>query len=141
MSSTGLSSIDKTVNLTNQWLNELMELLSWHDKQKTYHALGAVLHALRDRLTLAEVAALGSQLPLLVRGIYYDGWQPIHKPVRDRKRAAFLAHITAAFPDDQQLDAENVVWSVFQVLSKHISPGLVQNVQAVLPLELRGLWT
>ena len=100
-----------------------------------------VLHALRDRLTLAEVAALGAQMPLLVRGLYYEGWQPNDKPLRERKKSEFLAHVSAAFPNDREIDPENVVWSVFQLLTKHISSGMIKNVQAVLPAELRTMWT
>ena len=68
MSSTGLDVFDKTLQTTHQWLDDLMEELG-PDRQVAWHALGAVLRALRDRLPLGLAAHLGSQLPILVRGV------------------------------------------------------------------------
>jgi hypothetical protein len=62
--------------MTNSWLKELMELMGWEDRHRAYHALRVVLHALRDHLTIDEVVTLGAQLPMLVRGFYYEGWHP-----------------------------------------------------------------
>jgi uncharacterized protein (DUF2267 family) len=31
-----------------------------------------VLHALRDRLTVEEASDLAAQLPMLIRGLYYE---------------------------------------------------------------------
>lgn len=45
-----------------------MEELDWQDRHAAYLALRATLHALRDRLTVEEVAELGAQLPMLIRG-------------------------------------------------------------------------
>jgi uncharacterized protein (DUF2267 family) len=70
MSATGLEVFDKTVHTTNAWLKEIMEATGL-DRRRAYRALAAVLHALRDRLTVDEVAQLGAQLPILVRGLYY----------------------------------------------------------------------
>ena len=46
--------------------------------------------------TVNEVAALGVQLPMLVRGFYYEGWKPADKPLRERKKETFLTHISEA---------------------------------------------
>ena len=86
MSTTGLKTFDSTVQLTNAWLNELAEDQGGRDHSRAYQALRAVLQALRDRLTVEEVAALGAQLPLLVRGFYYEGWHPSGIPQRARRK-------------------------------------------------------
>lgn len=76
MSATGLEVFDTTLQRTHTWLKDLMLVLGWQDRHKAYRALRATLHALRDRLTVEETAHLGAQLPMLIRGFYYEGWDP-----------------------------------------------------------------
>jgi uncharacterized protein (DUF2267 family) len=140
MSLTAISRIERAVHLTNIWLKELMEELDWDDRERTYHAFGVVLHALRDRLTVAEAADLGAQLPLLIRGLFYEGWNPSGKPIKQRKKEDFLAHIAAAFPGHAEVFPEEVAWAVFKVLERRVSAGEIQDIKHVLPAEIRSLW-
>ncbi len=140
MSLTAIGPIESTVHTTNVWLKELMEELGWDDRQRAYHALAAVLHTLRDRLTAAEAADLGAQLPMLIRGLYYEGWTPNGKPVRDRKREEFLAHIAAAFRGQPAIYPEGVAWAVFKVLGRRVSAGEIRDIKHVLPAQIRSLW-
>ncbi len=139
MSTTGLKAFDSTLQSTNGWLHELMEELHWPERERAYHALRAVLHALRDRLPVGEVAALAAQLPLLLRGVYYEGWRPLEKHHRGHRLDDFLAEVGAAFPGDRDVDPEFVARTVFRVLEWHVSPGEVEGIRHVLPHELRTL--
>jgi uncharacterized protein (DUF2267 family) len=141
MSQTSLTPFESTLQTTNVCLNDVLERLGWEDQHRAYHALRAVLHALRDRLPVDQAAALAAQLPMLVRGFYYEGWHPHGKPVKERHKEDFLAHITAAFRDDPDVDPERVVQAVFRVLSKHVSSGEIEGVKRSLPTEIRSLWT
>lgn len=141
MSFTGIRAFDSTVQTTNIWLNDLADQLGWQDKQRAYHALTAVLHALRDRLPLEQAVGLGAQLPMLIRGIYYEGWHPVDKPLKERKKEAFLRHVASAFRSDDHIDAEEVARAVFQVIGKHVSRGEVKHVKLTLPEEIRSLWS
>ena len=140
MSMTGLDVFDRTIHKTNNWMNELMEALGWHDRHKAYLALRVTLHALRDRLTVEEVAQLGAQLPMLIRGFYYEGWDPTGKPLKERHKEEFLARIAEQFSGDDQADAEQVARAVFSVLSDRVTEGEIEDVKHVLPAELRELW-
>src|SRR5258706_13987050 len=73
---------DTTIRKTADWLRQIMQALGWENEQRAYLALRAVLHTLRDRLPIAEAAHLGAQLPMLIRGFYYDGWKPASKPLK-----------------------------------------------------------
>ena len=89
MSATGLAAFDSTLHTTNAWLAEIQMRTGWQGRHAAYHALCAVLHALRDRLTVDEAVALGAQLPMLVRGFYYEGWHPAGKPNKEAPRKSF----------------------------------------------------
>jgi uncharacterized protein (DUF2267 family) len=117
-----------------------MQVLRWPDKHKVYLALRATLHALRDRLTVDEVAQFGAQLPMLIRGFYYEGWDPTDKPLRERHREQFLAHIEQQFKDDDSVDPGVVARAVFFVIEHRVSQGEIADVKQVLPAEMRDLW-
>jgi uncharacterized protein (DUF2267 family) len=141
MAMTGVDSFDKTLQETNIWLKDLMYELNWEDRHKTYTALRAALHALRDRLTPDEAIHLGAELPMLVRGFYYEGWTPQGKPIKERKKEDFLDHIRREFNNDPNIDIEMVARAVFKLLAHHISRGEIENIRSNLPKEIeQDLW-
>jgi uncharacterized protein (DUF2267 family) len=139
MSSTGLEVFDETLHKTNTWLKEIAQVLG-PDRHRAYHALRAVLHCLRDRLTVDEAAQLGDQLPMLVRGIYYEAWHPAGKPEKIRTREEFLARISTHLPKARPINAEDAARAVFQVLEKYVTAGEIEDVVQAMPQEIRILW-
>ena len=88
MSDTQVPALDRTVQ-QNHHLS---------DRHHAYNALRAVLHALRDRLTPEQAVHLGTQLPILVRGVYYEGWRLAAKPSDERQTNEFAANVGAQLP-------------------------------------------
>ncbi len=131
---------EPAIQKAHVWLNEIAEELKWQDKHKAYLALRATLQALRDRLTLEETAHLGAQLPMLIRGVYYDGWKPDGKAVRKMDREAFLDRISGTFRNDPDIDPEEVVRAVFRFLSKKVTDGEIEDIKRIMPADLRELW-
>jgi uncharacterized protein (DUF2267 family) len=118
-----------------------MQELDWEDRpQKAYLALRSVLHALRDRLTVEEAVQLGAQLPMLVRGFYYEGWTLKNKPHKERRKEDFLDHIREDFRNDVTVNPQQVVRAVFRVLVHRVSTGEIQDVRHALPKTLQELW-
>jgi uncharacterized protein (DUF2267 family) len=113
---TGIAAFDSTLQSTNQWLNDIMDQMGWRDRQRAYQALRVVLHALRDHLPIEQAAALGAQLPMLIRGFYYEGWHPHDKPLKERKKEAFLAAISEASGYTREIKPEEMARAVFQEL-------------------------
>jgi uncharacterized protein (DUF2267 family) len=140
MSTTQHELFSNTLQKTHIWLKELMEELWWEDQHRAYLALRATLHALRDRLTVDEATHLGAQLPMLIRGFYYEGWSPAGKPVKERHKEEFCAHVKAYFTREADIDAEKIVRAVFKVLAKRITDGEIEDIKHILPPELRELW-
>jgi uncharacterized protein (DUF2267 family) len=87
-----------------------------------------------------EAVHLGAQLPMLVRGFYYEGWSPAGKPVKERHKEEFCGHVQAYFTQEADLDAEKIVRGVFNVLSRRVTEGEIEDIKHILPPELRDLW-
>ncbi|QKT04880.1 DUF2267 domain-containing protein [Ectothiorhodospiraceae bacterium 2226] len=140
MSSTGVQVFDKTLQTSSVWLSEIMDEMAWKDRHMAYVILRAVLHALRDRLMAEEAVDLGAQLPMLVRGLYYEGWRPAGKPLRYRHKAEFLERLGRELPAMDEAQLERSTRAVFKVLADHVTRGEITQVIAQLPAEVRAYW-
>lgn len=150
MSATGLPIFDDTVQKTNLWLNEILDHISagtWdtddkeeHHRRRAYNALRAVLLTIRDRLPTGLSANFAAQLPLLVRGIYYDQYEPEVQPKTYRANGAFYEHVEQAVDPQFHFGAEDSAKAVFAVLSKHLPEGIIDKVRAALPEDVRNAW-
>lgn len=136
----GASAIDTTYHKTNEWIHQICREMNTDNENFAYSALRSVLHALRDRMVVDEAAQLGAQLPMLIRGLYYDGWNPSKVPTTERSRQDFLDRIQRELGNYPGAYGERAAQAVFAVLRDRISPGEIQDVMAALPQEIRALW-
>ena len=83
---------------------------------------------------------MGAQLPMLIRGFYYESWDPTGKPEKVRKKEEFLARIEQQFRGDDRIDPEQVARAVFTVLANRVTEGEIEDVKDVLPSEIKTLW-
>ena len=139
MSATGLDVFDKTLQTTNIWLNEIMDRIG-PDRQVAWKVLSAVLHKLRDRLPVELAAHLGAQLPLLVRGVYYDQFEPARMPGDCRTPEGFRTEVAEGLTDIRPVDPDEAIAAVFAVLDRHLSEGQLAKVRNALPKGLRMAW-
>lgn len=135
----GIHIFDKSVQEANLWLKEIGQDMQT-DPQRAYHALRATLHAVRDRVTVDEASHLGTQLPMLVKGLYYENWRPSEVPHKERSRDEFLQEIAAEIKVDG-VDPEQAARSVFKCLSEHVKNGEIDEIRQALPEPVRQLWT
>ncbi|MEW6167812.1 MAG: DUF2267 domain-containing protein [Pseudomonadota bacterium] len=140
MQQTGIDVLDRTVQLTNQWLEDVGAYLDTPDRQTAYRAMRAVLLGVRDRIGADNAAHLAAQLPLLIRGIFYDGFRPSATPSRERSREAFLGKLDHAVFRGLQIDPERAAKAVLRVMAEHIDPNEIEKVAQLFPEELRDLW-
>lgn len=139
MSANGLEVFDKTLQTTNIWLNEIMADIG-PDRQVAWKVLSTVLHKLRDRLPVETAAHLGAELPMLIRGVYYDQYQPARQPSRCKNLEEFIAEVAEWLSDTRPVDPRLAVRSVFRTLSRHIPEGQIRKVQDSLPGDIRQSW-
>ncbi len=140
MSDTQLAVLDHTLQLTHGWLNTLMSEHHFQDRHQAYSALRAVLHALRDRLTTEQAVHLGAQLPMLVRGIYYEGWHVSASREPIRHVDEFTNHVARELPPQFPRDALGVAEAVLDLLWRELDPGETAKIVSSMPIPLRQLW-
>lgn len=141
MTTTHVHGLDRAVHKTNIWLKDIMEEAGWNNPERAYLALRNTLHAIRDRLLPEEAADLASQLPLLIRGVYYDGYRPTDKPEAVRTREEFLSGLQEAFLTDSEVEADDAARVVFAVMQRHITEGQMRHVIDSLPADIAELAT
>jgi uncharacterized protein (DUF2267 family) len=139
MSASGLDVFDKSLQTTNIWLKEIMETVG-PDRQVAWRVLNVVLHRLRDQLPVDLAAHLGGQLPLIVRGAYYDQFDPANQPADCDRIEEFVERIADDLAQIRPVDPKAAVHSVFGVLSHHLPDGQIAKVRGALPRSLRASW-
>lgn len=132
-------TFQEAVTRSEEWLRDLAQTLRTLDDRQTLRALRAGLHALRDRLPAPEVVDLGAQLPMLIRGLYYEGWRFANNPGEIRTRAQIVERVRNNLRDPR-LDPEDVLQSVIRVLALHVSTGQLEDMVGVLPKPIAELW-
>lgn len=121
------------------WLDAVCEELDWGDRHRALRGMRAALHVLRDHLSSEQNAKLSAQLPTLIRGIYFEGWNPAHT-AHDRSIEAYLDAIAQSDPLEKDVDPFEIARAVYAVLARHISAGEVEKIVTTLPHRLRILW-
>jgi uncharacterized protein (DUF2267 family) len=131
---------ETTLQKTNLWIKQISDALHWNDHHKAYHGLRAVLQMLRDRLPVPEAAHFGAQLPMLVRGFYYEDWKPASTPVKFKTTQEFYDAVKENFAADQNVNPMRLTQAVLQVLARNLSPGELEKLRAIFPPHLREIW-
>jgi len=139
MRTTRVDVIDRSVEKTHIWLNDLAEELGTEDGHHAYSVLRAFLHALRDHLPVNEAAALAAQLPIFVRGVFYEGWDPSRTPEHTRDLDSFLERIAGEAGLAGETEASFAATAASRVLRRHVSAGEGDSVLHALPHHLREL--
>jgi len=137
MSFTGVASLDRSIDKANAWLADIDAGFGTSDRHLAYRVLRAWLHNLRDRLTVGVAAHFAAQLPELLRGVFFDGWNPSRVPQK-YDRAEYVTRFAreARVHDSDVVKAASIVTAVAR---RHMSPGVVAQAFGLLPADLRDL--
>ncbi|GIL03104.1 MAG: hypothetical protein BroJett030_30030 [Alphaproteobacteria bacterium] len=136
----GLTMFNRASEQALEWVRELQQEMKFPNEQSAYAALRAVLHTLRDCLTVQEAAELSSQMPTLIRGIYFEGWNPARTPQRLHNPEEFAQKVMQVIGKHPEVHAANATRAVFALLDRRISAGEIDDVISIMPKDLRPLW-
>ncbi len=139
------SKLNRYVDHAHKFLKELAEELGLdpHNKDGALHYFRLVMHTLRDRLSPEESLDLISELPIILKGVYVDGWKTARKPVkRYRKLEDFLQDLMERSRNEFATPEEalRVAKAVLRVVKRHISEGEWQDIVKTMPEDLRPLF-
>lgn len=137
MSSTGIGSLDQSIEKTNNWLAQIADEFDTGDRRLAYRILRAWLHTLRDRLTVTIAAHFAAQLPELLSGVFYDGWSPSQVPVKFGQGE--YVHRFARDAGIHDTDVPQAASAVTRAVRRHVSDGVLDEALHTLPPKLRQL--
>lgn len=135
-----LVPFSSTLQRTQAWMKDMMAALEVDDPHKAYRAMRASLHAIRDRIPTDEALHLGSQLPLPVLGVYFDGYRAADAPDPTRHERDFLERVRGEIAPAGDLDPRQAVEATLKTLRIHTSEGQFEQVRELFHKELQGLW-
>lgn len=128
-----------TVEESRSWLHDVMEETGL-EQHYALQALRGVVHALRDEITADQSGHLTAQMPMLIRGLYFEGWDPSRAPATDQDAERFIERVSLQFAGyARPLDYRTLIAGVLRVLERRM-PAVCEKVKHTLPKRLRALW-
>lgn len=121
----------------HEWLAVLSAELGTGDRVLAHRVLRAWLHAVRDRLPVTSASNFAAQLPMLLRGEFFEGWAPSRVPVfYDVTEFSERFAAEAGIHQSQVADAAAAVTTALDGLC---SPGQLDHALAPLPRTLQSV--
>ena len=139
MTTSRMDVFERSIQKAGRWIDDLERHMGWDNPHQAYEALGVVLHVLRDRIPVHQGVAFGAQLPLLLRGLYFQNWDVSRSPEKYRHAKEFLAHVRDGLSAHRLefVPAERLVQAVASVIAARVSEGEFISLRHSLPAEIR----
>ena len=131
--------LKRATQQAQEWIKGLAEHTTFENDEQAYSYLRAVLHAVRDRMTVEEAAHFGSQLPMVIRGFYYEGWRPALAPNEYETAEAFYERVQESLggtPVPSGVPVAEGAHAVVALLDQNVDPGQMEHVRTQLPKEI-----
>ena len=130
--------INKSIHKTYEWLYDIADNCGWEDLTKPLACLRAVLHQLRDNLPLNESAHLSAQLPLFIKGIYFENWNPNITSLKERTEESFITSIGENLKKHPEIEVEEAIRGVFSTLVHKLPEEEIIKLCNILPRGVRS---
>ena len=132
--------LKRATQQAQEWIKALGEHRAFENEEQAYSYLRAVLHAVRDRLTVEEAAHFGSQLPMVIRGFYFEGWRPALAPNEYETPQAFYERVQESLgpgaPTPSGVPITEGTAAVIELLDTKVDAGQMEHVRTQLPEEI-----
>jgi uncharacterized protein (DUF2267 family) len=138
MSQQGLETIESTTHRTHEWIGRIAKALHM-EKRDAWKSLRSVLQTVRDRLPVEVAVNFGAQLPMLIRGMYYEGWEPSKAPIKMMLRE-FLEIVQQNIVADRTIDPVETTQAVLAVAGSYVGLGEMDKVKESFPRDMQNLF-
>ncbi len=134
-----VSLFARTCNKAQIWINEMQKELKRLEGDAIYHLLKAVLQSLRDQMSIHEAAHFSAQLPLILRGSFFEGWNPYVTQQGAQSKDDFVASVKERLGPIgiTTSELEPSILVALNVIKKHISAGEIKDLVAVVDPSLK----
>jgi uncharacterized protein (DUF2267 family) len=140
---TNIPILNKNVQKVHEWLNDIQDYAGWErdEDAAALAILRATLHELRDHIPLNDLAHFSAQLPLIIRGLLFESWDPSSTLISERHLDDFLERISDSLPEIYRyIDVENAVKAVISTLQAKLGIGGMEKIQKNLPHSIREIF-
>ncbi len=134
---TKVTALDHAIDSAHTWINDVAREFDTEDREFAYRVLRAWLHTLRDRLTVEANAHFAAQLPDLIRGIFYQAWNPNAVPDKYDAEA-----YTARFSREANIALDDVgkaAAATTAAVLHHLPVAQVAKALGQLPTDIRKI--
>ncbi|MFW5822923.1 MAG: DUF2267 domain-containing protein [Tangfeifania sp.] len=139
---------DKYAKEGNEFVNHLSAKLGHpNEVGRTGIILRAVLHTLRDRLTVSESLDLLAQLPMFLKAVYVENWKYLEKPTSIATLDEFTEEVKkhqdqyGEYEFSWEKPTKEIVAIVLNELGKYITEGETRHILAQLPKDLEAFFS
>ena len=138
---------DKYAQEGNLFVKNLAKSLDYPEEiGRTGIVLRAVLHTLRERITISESLNMIAQLPMFLKAVYVDNWKYREKPLALRKIEEFTAEVEkhqeqyGEYEFSWEKTTEEIIKIVLKELGNYISEGEFEDIIAQMPENIKELF-
>lgn len=134
---TTVSALEHANMIAKKWVSAIADEFETEDLEFVYGVLRAWLHTLRDRLTITAAAHFAAQLPDLIRGVFFAGWDPNAVPVKCDSREYSVRFAREANIAVQ--DVGKAAATTTSAISRLLPAAQIDKVLGQIPKDIRLL--
>lgn len=133
--------LEKYLHETNDYINQLAKDLGHpEERQRVMIIWRAVMHTIRDRIQISESLDLISPLPMILKGMYVNGWKYHETPPYDYETLEQMKTQVKALQNecgesdfDWSKGTDKIISITLDSLERYVTEGQMNHIRAQLP--------
>lgn len=137
---TGIPALEDALRDAQGWLASAGHRINTRSSQVALACLRGTLHTLRAQLDVRRAIEVGERLPLVMRGVFFDGWDPHDAPPPAATKDEFVGRVAADNGRNPRIKAERAAKAALEVIFERLPAAVTARIVERLPENLRELW-